>query len=166
MEFVLCGLDDLERFRDAAGKAQARITSLGTVPHARVLEQMAMADAFVSSSRLESMPNTLLEAFALSLPVAATDVGGTGELVADGVTGLLVPPEDPAALAEAMRRLADDFDARARMGRAGRTVVERLLCPQRKGRELMRVYMGETVRVRPRIRPDLKEFVPLEGYDD
>jgi hypothetical protein len=59
-----------------------------------------------------------------------------------------------------MRRLAGDADARVRMGLAGRVLVERMLPPQRKGRALMRVYMGETVRD----RPDMAEL--LRWVDD
>jgi sugar transferase (PEP-CTERM/EpsH1 system associated) len=81
---------------------------------------MAAMDCFVLPSQAEGISNTLLEAMASGLPVIATDVGGNGELVADGETGCLVPSSDPPALAEAMARLAGDADLRARMGAAGR----------------------------------------------
>ncbi len=55
------------------------------------------------------------------LPVVASRVGGIREQVADGTTGLLVPPRQPGPLAEALRRLASDPDLRARMGSAGRS---------------------------------------------
>jgi glycosyltransferase involved in cell wall biosynthesis len=86
---------------------------------------MSAADGYVMSSAWEGMPLVLQEASAAELPVVATDVGGTGEVVADGRSGLLVPPKDPAALAAAMRRLmAMTADERAAMGRAGRAHVE------------------------------------------
>jgi glycosyltransferase involved in cell wall biosynthesis len=157
VEFTVCGVDDASPFLPLAGGAAGRIHNTGTLPHPRILEQMAAADVFVSSSRLESMPNTLLEAFALSLPVVATDVGGVSELVAHEVNGLLVPEGDHEALARAMRELADDFETRVRMGRVNRRLAERLFCPQRKGRNLVRTYMGETVRERPDIRALLEE---------
>ena len=65
----------------------------------------------------------VLEAMAAGLPVVATAVGGTPEVVVDGVTGLLVPPRDPHALAEAILRLLRDPDLRKRMGGAGRERV-------------------------------------------
>jgi glycosyltransferase involved in cell wall biosynthesis len=78
------------------------------------------ADIFVLPSRFESMPYTLLEAMACGLPCIATDVGGSRDLVADGVTGLLVPSMDADALAGAMRRLAKSAVLRSQMGDAAR----------------------------------------------
>jgi glycosyltransferase involved in cell wall biosynthesis len=63
------------------------------------------ADAFVTSSTSEAMPMVLLEASATGLPIVATDVGGNAEVVKDGRTGFLVPPEDPAALSQAMQQM-------------------------------------------------------------
>jgi len=78
------------------------------------------ADIVALASRGEALPLVLLEAACLSRPVVATAVGGVAEAVADGVTGLLVPPDDPAALAAALGRLAAAPELRARMGEAGR----------------------------------------------
>lgn len=80
-------------------------------------------DIFSLSSDWEGMSNALLEAMAVGLPVVATAVGGTPEVVVDGVTGLLVPLRDPPALAEAVVRLLRDPDLRHRMGEAGRERV-------------------------------------------
>jgi glycosyltransferase involved in cell wall biosynthesis len=81
------------------------------------------ADLFVLPSRWEGCPNTVLEAMAAALPVVATSVGGTPELVVEGTTGLLAPPRSPAALAERIVDLLRD-PARARaMGAAGRARV-------------------------------------------
>jgi len=85
---------------------------------------MAAMDCFVLPSQAEGISNTLLEAMACGLPVVATDVGGNGELVADGTTGWLVPPNDPLALAGAMARLAEDPAMRQRMAVAGRARAE------------------------------------------
>ncbi len=60
-----------------------------------------------------------MEAMAKSLPVVVTRVGGVAELVCDGVDGLLVPPKNPPAMAEAIQRLLGDPDLSARMGQAG-----------------------------------------------
>ena len=68
---------------------------------------MNAADAYLMSSAWEGMPIVLLEASATGLPVVATDVGGNGEVVLNGRSGLLVPPGDPEALARAMLRLRE-----------------------------------------------------------
>jgi len=86
---------------------------------ADVPDLLAAADVFVLSSRSEGAPFSILEAMAAGLPVVATDVGGVGELVADGETGLLVPADDPDRLAEALRSLLADGALRRRLGAAG-----------------------------------------------
>ncbi|HWI61032.1 MAG TPA: glycosyltransferase family 4 protein [Symbiobacteriaceae bacterium] len=81
---------------------------------------MAASGLFVLSSRSEGLGLVLVEAMAAGRPVVATRVGGVPEVVVDGETGLLVPPEDPGALAAAARRLLSDPALAARMGEAGR----------------------------------------------
>jgi glycosyltransferase involved in cell wall biosynthesis len=91
-----------------------------------VLAYYQGADIFVMPSRDEGMPNALLEAMACGLPVIATRVSGNEELVQDGVTGLLVPPDDPCALGKALERLVKNEDLRRMMGKAGRGSAERI----------------------------------------
>jgi len=85
---------------------------------------MRDASVFARPSHLEGLPLTVLEAMASGLPVVATPVGGTPELVRDGETGYLVPPDDPEALAGAICSLLDDPQHARRMGRRGRATVE------------------------------------------
>lgn len=82
----------------------------------------AAADVCVLPSYREGLPNCLLEAGACGLPAVATDINGCNEVVAPGVTGLLVPAKDTVALAGAMGRLLDP-DTRTRMGGAARSRV-------------------------------------------
>src|SRR5439155_3932053 len=76
-------------------------------------------------SRIEGLSQALLEAMALGLPVAASAAGGNPELIRDGETGLLVPPLDPAAWGEALRRLLEEPALAARLAAAGRARVRR-----------------------------------------
>jgi glycosyltransferase involved in cell wall biosynthesis len=80
---------------------------------------LAACDVFVLPSRREGLGVSALEAMAARRPVVGSRVGGLAEAVVDGRTGLLVAPEDPAALAEALLRLAGDRDLRLRLGDAG-----------------------------------------------
>ena len=82
------------------------------------------ADVFVLPSAGEGFGIVYLEAWAHALPVVAARAGGAAEVVEDGQTGLLVEPESPQAVVEALLRLARDGELRARLGTAGRKVVE------------------------------------------
>jgi glycosyltransferase involved in cell wall biosynthesis len=81
---------------------------------------LAAADIFVLPSHFEGLPMSVIEAMLSGLPVVATGIKGPREQVAEGETGLLVPPRTVAPLAAALRRLATDPALRARMGAAGR----------------------------------------------
>jgi len=83
-------------------------------------------DLFVLPSLWEGLPNAALEAMAAGRAVVATRVDGTPEAVADNTTGLLVPPRDPRALADAITHLLTHPDLRSRMGAAGRERVAEL----------------------------------------
>ena len=85
---------------------------------------LSSANIFVLPSRWEGLPVSLLEAMGMGLPVIATRVEGVEEVVQDGVQGLLVPPEDSAALAAALEELIDHPDLRHRMGVAARMRIE------------------------------------------
>lgn len=79
-------------------------------------------DVFLLSSHTEGTSMTLLEAMSISKPCIVTQVGGNPELVRDGMNGLLVPTNDPAAMSAAMARLADDTALRAELGEHARTI--------------------------------------------
>jgi glycosyltransferase involved in cell wall biosynthesis len=97
-------------------------------------------DLFVCSSHDEGMSNAILEAMAMEQPVVATDVGGTGEVVRHGQSGLLVPAKDPAALAAAILEVLEQ-PARAReMGRCGRQLVEEHFSAKAMVRQMEQLY--------------------------
>lgn len=98
------------------------------------------ADIFVLSSRQEGFPITILEAMAAGKPIVATDVGGCAEAVVDGETGLIVPPEDPAALAEAIASLLADPERTRAMGAAGRERVQREFTVDRMVEQHLELY--------------------------
>ncbi len=94
------------------------------VTHSQLLRIMQGTDLFVMASTHEGFPLSPGEAMALGRPVLATRVGGCPDLLEDGVSGLLVPPADPLALAEGMARLMDDREERQHLGREGRRRIE------------------------------------------
>ena len=96
----------------------AYVRFLGLMP--RVCELLARADLFLLPSRTESFGLAALEALASGVPVVASAVGGLPEVVRDGVSGLLVPPEQPSELARAIASLLGDEARRSAMARAAR----------------------------------------------
>jgi glycosyltransferase involved in cell wall biosynthesis len=96
----------------------------GALPRTQVAEWLAASDLFVLPSRYEGGPATaLMEAMASGCAVVATDVSGTSELVTDKSLGRLVPPQDPRALAAAIRELLGNADLRTNLARRAREKV-------------------------------------------
>lgn len=77
-------------------------------------------DCFVLPSEVESLPLSIREAMSMELPVVVADVGGNREVVAEGITGILVHPHNPVALAKAMETIAEDSQLRQNMGKKAR----------------------------------------------
>jgi 4-amino-4-deoxy-L-arabinose transferase-like glycosyltransferase len=94
---------------------QSRVRFLGAQPHERVLELLRAADASLLSSDWENLPHSVVESLAVGTPVIATAVGGVPELVQHEVNGLLVPPREPPALTEAIRKFSSDGASRNRL---------------------------------------------------
>jgi glycosyltransferase involved in cell wall biosynthesis len=103
-------------------------------------EYLSAADIFVLPSRSEGFSNALIEAMAASLPIVATDVGGNAEAVNDGVNGILVPPEDPAALSEAISRLLSDPSQARKMGEAGRVLAAKQFTTEAMMNQITNTY--------------------------
>src|SRR6266853_1493880 len=100
---------------------ESRVHFIGEVLSPRNLHQFL--DVSVLCSLSEGFPNSVIEAMAAARPVVATPVGGVTDAVTQGVTGILVPVDDPAPLVDALRMLEADSQFRARLGEAGREAV-------------------------------------------
>ncbi|MGE0038123.1 MAG: AGE family epimerase/isomerase [Xanthobacteraceae bacterium] len=122
----------------AAWARQPNVTYCGFV--ADIPAFWASAHIAVLPSRREGLPMTLLEAAACGRPLVATDVPGCREIARPGLNALLVPADDPQALAAAIERLAGDRELRARFGAAGRALVEREFSSARVGRDVVDLY--------------------------
>jgi glycosyltransferase involved in cell wall biosynthesis len=120
-------LDDFRRQASAAGIAE-RVHFLGRVPHSRLPAVLRAADLLLLTTEPpESFGIVLIEAMACGLPTIATEYPGVRAVVDEDETGILVPPGDPDAVANGIRRLVDAGPSgRAQMGIAGREKAERL----------------------------------------
>ena len=123
------GLDRVVRFSGEADQSQVALA-------------LRAADLFLLPSIDEVLPLALMEAQAVGLPIAATDVGGVREMVEDGVSGFVVPPRDPAALAAALGRLTDRPEAWTAMGQAGRRRVAERYDVRVLNSRLVDIYRG------------------------
>jgi glycosyltransferase involved in cell wall biosynthesis len=103
-------------------------------------ELMATWDVFVLPSRREGFGISIVEAMLAGLPVVATSVGGVPEVVVDGENAILVPPDDPGALAVAIRRLLDDPQLRRRLGQSGRRRALERFSPQTMATAFLALY--------------------------
>lgn len=111
--------EELQRQAEGSGLGE-QVIFAGRQPSQEIPVWMQAADLLVLPSRSEGRPNVVLEAQACGLPVIATRVGGTPELICDGENGLLVESDDPEGLAQGIRGLMEDEEGRSRLGRAGR----------------------------------------------
>jgi glycosyltransferase involved in cell wall biosynthesis len=134
------GRDELTQ-KVAQGPCRGAVTLLGhrdDVPGV-----LASLDVLVLPSYAhEGIPQIILQAEAMARAVVATTIGGIPEVVEDGVTGLLVAPRDPAALAKKITQLLDDPPLRQRLGAAGRARVEREFSLAAMGERLLVLYAG------------------------
>jgi glycosyltransferase involved in cell wall biosynthesis len=119
-------------------KLRELVALLGLEPYVRfagfrrdIQRLLAGSDVMVLPSHWEGFGLVLLEAMEAGIPVVATRVGAIPEVVAEGETGLIVPPRDPDALAAAMARLLGNPDTARKMGAAGRRRLETVFTMER-----------------------------------
>lgn len=91
--------------------------------HADIKPLILGSDLFVLASRFEGMPNVVMEAMSVGKAVVATDVNGTRELVANNISGLIIPPHNPSAISEAILKVIDSPALLESMGKAGQDIV-------------------------------------------
>lgn len=139
----------LEELARELGIAE-RVEFTGPLPQAELARRYGEADLFVLASvilersgKRDVIPNVLAEAMAMQLPVVATDISGIGELVTDGESGRLVPPNDVPALTAALRALLADEDERRRLGLGGARKVGRVFDRDVNIQDLARLFLGE-----------------------
>jgi glycosyltransferase involved in cell wall biosynthesis len=138
---------DLERQIEALG-LRALVHLGGAIPQEEVAAEMRAAHAFVMPCRqdrsgdMDGIPTVFMEAMATGRPVVSTAISGIPELVRDGETGLVVPPDAPDALAAAIARLGGDEALRLRLGRQARALVERQHDQRRNARRLIELMHG------------------------
>lgn len=131
--------------RDAGLESQVIMT--GNLAYADALRHIAAADLFVSPSSLEGFGLAIAEAMALGVPVVAVAVGSVPEVVEDGVSGLLAPPNGPGPLADAVARALADHGLRQRLQRAAKERVHTHFTPTAVA-ERWENYFGELLNAR------------------
>ena len=149
VEFTILGDDPLygqprERKRIAHAVADAglegHVELVERASSREVARRLQASHAFVLPSLDEGLPTVVLEAMSCAVPVVATDCGGVSEAVTDGVEGLVVPPRDSEALAEALTRLWREPELRQRMGEAGRRTATSRFTLERQLHEFHAFY--------------------------
>jgi glycosyltransferase involved in cell wall biosynthesis len=128
---------------------QDLVRTLGVMEHLSLLgrrsdmpQVLSTFEVFVQSAHDEGMSNAILEAMAMEKPVVATDVGGTGEVVRHGQTGVLIPAKDPEALAVAIGEVLAAPARTREMGRLGRRIVEEGFSAHVMVRQMEERYLG------------------------
>ncbi len=137
----------LERLTDELGLRE-RVEFLGEMAHDAVPAVLQRLDIFAMPSTWEGFGVSALEASAMELPIVASNIHGIPDVVLDGETGILVPPADVRALADAIAQLAGDAALRRAMGAAGRAFVEREYRWQDNAALMERLYAQVTAQPR------------------
>jgi glycosyltransferase involved in cell wall biosynthesis len=124
-KLVLVGSGKWEKMLRKEAADLPNIIFAGSLGRDKMLDSYQNAQIYVQPSRFEGMSNAMLEALASGLPIIATDIDGSNDLVQSGVNGLLIPVEDINALSSALIQLIKDADLRKDMGEASRKMAQR-----------------------------------------
>lgn len=137
--FVDADEEDWTRTLVAEFGLETEMRLTGPFPQREVFGHLRSLHVYVQSSAFEGLPNALLEAASLGVPLVATAVGGMAEILDDGETGLLVPHGDPAALAHAITRILSDDDLALALSDGAKRLA-RDLSPERERGEWLELY--------------------------
>jgi glycosyltransferase involved in cell wall biosynthesis len=139
-------LDNVLRKQIASAGLARRVTLAGPLPQLGVVTRLARSTIFAlpcvteAGGGMDNLPTVVLEAMAAALPVVSTSIAGVPEMVAEGVTGLLVPENQPGALADALERLCLDRALARSLGEAGRERAVRVFRIEESGQRLRALF--------------------------
>ena len=143
---VIAGEGPLQAALEQQAKGCGDIRLAGLLTQDEIRTELAGCDVFTLACRVDEkeacdvLPTVILEGMAAGRPVVSTRLAAVPEMVDDGKTGLLVPPGDPAALADALGRLAGEPELRATLGAAGRAKVVAQFSANESARQLGRLF--------------------------
>lgn len=149
LRLVFAGYGDLRGELEAQAHAlglNGHVTFAGRVPRADIPTYFAASDVVVvpsvrdAAGNVDGLPNVLLEGMAAARPIVASNIAGFPDVLGNGAGGLLVPEQDPAALAEAIVRLSTDAGLRAQLGAQGRAQVRARLNWESVAAQFVTVY--------------------------
>lgn len=145
--------DDVEKISDTA---RSRLSILGQQNSSEILHLRGTHSIALIASRYENLNYTLLEAMASGQAIVSTAVGGPAEVLRDGETALLVPPDDPSAMASALKRLLDDPELAERLGKAARAEIASQFSPEKIAVDTV-AFCREVLARSPQLGTDLGE---------
>jgi glycosyltransferase involved in cell wall biosynthesis len=126
VKFLVCGTGRLLNKALALTEKKGltdKISFLGYVPKSRLIEIFQNATVQVLPSHYEGLPTVLLEAMSCGVPMVATDIGGTNEVIESGINGILVPPRSPESISTAVTGLLNNASLRGKIGLAARNTI-------------------------------------------
>jgi len=122
-QIAYIGRDSFEKgtdiLREIESKINGEVVYCTKMKWEEAMENLVASSLVVIPSRMESIPQVIKEAFYLKVPIIATNVGGISELITDNVTGILVPPNNPVLLQNAINKLLEDNETAKRLSEAG-----------------------------------------------
>ena len=141
LHFIVAGITKKPEFEKIVSpEILNEIEFKGALPHEKLFELLCQTDIFVITSRQESLPNTLIEAYAAGVPVVSTAAGGIPEILEHGSNGFLYPVNDVQGLSKGIKKLANDPDIRHTMSRRNKRSFREIFSLDAKIKNLLHVY--------------------------
>jgi len=143
VKFVICGTGPFSqnlREKIRAKKLEKTVELLGYVERNKLIELYQNATVHVVPSHYEGLPTVLLEAMSCGLPVVATDVGGSSDVISTGIDGFLVPPRSPKEMADIILQLLADNELRIKIGSNARKTIEKFYTWEKLANNMVKCY--------------------------